>query len=106
MLTEDEVGQIADQLRKTVTPKWLRKMFKEGRSPKGNEAKRSFVQREFEPLFETILEKRPRIELPSPDIVANEVLKLVDTIDIQNVEQGPAADAAPVAVLSEAEKQR
>jgi len=95
MLTEDEVGQIADQMRKTVTPKWLRKMFKEGRSSKGNEAKRSFVQREFEPLFETILEKRPRIELPSPDILANEVLKLVDTIDIQNVEQGGANNVAP-----------
>jgi len=97
LLTEDEVKQISDHMKKTVTLKWLRKMFKEGRSSKGNESKRSFVQRAFEPFFETILEKRPRIELPSPDILADEVLKLVDAIEVQNVEPTAPPHRGPVA---------
>ena len=88
MLTEAEVECIASEVGKTVKPKWLRRMFKETRKATDDVMLRRFVRTEFEPQFETIIRKRPRITLPSTEELEVEVLCLVDTIVEENDEQG------------------
>ena len=80
MLTEDEVEDIASTVKSTVNPKWLRRMFKETKGETNKDRSRKFVRTEFEPQFEAIIKKRPRIELPSEDQLEEEVLRLVETV--------------------------
>ena len=77
MLTEDEVEDIASTVKSTVNPKWLRRMFKETKGATNKDRSRKFVRTEFEPQFEAIIKKRPRIELPSSDQIEEEVLSYV-----------------------------
>ncbi len=80
MLTEDEVEDIASKVNSTVNPKWLRRMFKETKGETNKDCSRKFVRTEFEPQFEAIINKRPRIELPSVDQLEEEVLRVVETV--------------------------
>ena len=80
MLTEDEVEDIASTVKSTVNPKWLRRMFKETKGATNRDRSRKFVRTEFEPQFEAIIKKRPRIELPSADQLEEEVLRVVETV--------------------------
>ncbi len=80
MLTEDEVEDIASTVKSTVNPKWLRRMFKETKGATNKYRSRKFVRTEFEPQFEAIIKKRPRIELPSADELEEEVLRVVETV--------------------------
>ncbi len=60
MLTESEVEQIAAEVGKTATPKWLQSMYKE--TDKSAKDRRRFVRTEFEPKFAAIIQNRPKIE--------------------------------------------
>ena len=77
MLTEDEVEDIASTVKSTVNPKWLRRMFKETKGATNKDRSRKFVRTEFEPHFEAIIKKRPKIVLPSSDQIEEEVLNFV-----------------------------
>ena len=59
MLSEQEVKQIIDVVRKKVDEEWLRGMYREtgGREEPGHR----FVRREFEQEFEEIAKRRPRV---------------------------------------------
>ena len=80
ILTEDEVEDIASKVKSTVNPKWLRRMFKETKGATNKYRSRKFVRTEFEPQFEAIIKKRPRIVLPSADQLEEEVLRFVETV--------------------------
>lgn len=102
MLTEDEVEHIASTVRKTVNRKWLRRMFKETRGA-SDEALREFVRLEFEPKFETLIQKRPKIALPTDEQLEEETLRLVETLtaDTDQEERWP-----DVALVTHSEKRR
>ena len=79
MLTEDEVEHIASVVKRTVNQKWLRRMFKETRNA-SDEVLRKFVRLEFELQFETLIQKRPKITLPTEEQLEKESLRLVKTL--------------------------
>ena len=58
MLTEDEFEALLTKINEKVNPKWLRRMFKQ-KDPS------IFLRVEFEHLFKEIVQKRPKIALPS-----------------------------------------
>ena len=58
MLTEDEFETLLTKINERVNPKWLRRMFKQ-KDPS------IFLRVEFEHLFREIVQKRPKIALPS-----------------------------------------
>lgn len=58
MLTEDEFEALLTKINEEVNPKWLRRMFKQKDQP-------IFLRVEFEHLFREIVQKRPKIALPS-----------------------------------------
>ena len=79
MLTEDEIEHIASMVRKAVNQKWLRRMFKKTSSA-SDEVLRKFVRLEFELKFETLIQKRPKITLPTVEQLEEETLRLVETV--------------------------
>ena len=79
MLTKDEVAHIALVVKETVNQKWLRRMFKETRNA-SDEVLRKFVRRVFESQFETLVQKRPTVTLPTDEQLEEETLRLVETI--------------------------
>ena len=58
MLTEDELEHVITKIDQTINPKWLRRMFKQ-------KDQSIFLRVEFEYLFREIVQKRPKIALPS-----------------------------------------
>ena len=58
MLTEDEFESILTKINEKVNPKWLCRMFKQ-------KDQSTFLRVEFEHLFREIVQKRPKIALPS-----------------------------------------
>ena len=58
MLTEDEFEVILTKINEEANPRWLRRMFKQ-KYPS------VFLRVEFEHLFREIVQKRPKIALPS-----------------------------------------
>ena len=79
MLTEDEVEHIASVVMGTVNQKWLRRMFKDTRNA-SDEVLRKFVRLEFESQFETLVQKRPRVTLPTVEQLEEETRRLVKTL--------------------------
>ena len=94
MLTEDEVEHIASTVRRTVNQKWLRRMFKKTRNA-SDEALREFVRLEFEPKFETLIQKRPKIALPTNEQLEEETLRLVETLTADTDQEECWPDVAP-----------
>lgn len=82
MLSEDEVEDIASKVKSTVNPKWLRRMFKKTKGATNRCISCKFVRTEFEPHFEAIIKKRPKIVLPSEDQLEEEVLRLVRHLNL------------------------
>ena len=80
MVTEDEVEHIASEVKRTATPKWLRRMFKETGKASDDGNLRKFVRTEFEPKIEAIIRKRPRITLPSMGQLEEEASSLYETM--------------------------
>ena len=80
MLMEDEVEYIASEVKRRANPKWLRYMFKASNKATDDDSLRKLVRIEFEPQFEAIIRKRPRITLPPVDQFEEEALKLVETL--------------------------
>ncbi|MYC78677.1 hypothetical protein F4X10_23165 [Candidatus Poribacteria bacterium] len=58
MLTEDELEHVIAKIDQTINPKWLHRMFKQ-------KDQSTFLRVEFEHLFREIVQKRPKIALPS-----------------------------------------
>ena len=80
MLTEKEVPYIATEVKRTVNPAWLRRMFKEThRGPNRNRPRR-FVRQQFEPRFEELVRRRPKVVLPPLSQVEEETLKFVESV--------------------------
>ena len=82
MLTEDEVQRIASIVKETVNQDWLRAMFRETRNGSGKDL-RQFVRREFEPHFEALIQKRPKIVLPTPEQLEVETQRLVNALAME-----------------------
>ena len=76
MLTEDEFEHITSVVRRTVNQKWLRRIFKETRNA-SDDVLRKFVRLEFELQFETLIQRRPKITLPTDEQLEEETLELV-----------------------------
>ena len=79
MLTEDEVEHLASTVKSTVNQKWLRRMFKETKNASDKDL-RKFIRLEFEPDFETLILKRPKITLPTVEQIEEETLRLVEAV--------------------------
>lgn len=92
MLTEQEVAEVSETVKTTVTPKWLRKMYQSGKSKEPLEAQQDFVRREFEPKIQAISEKRPRVALPSADVLDAEMSVLIEQLDFIDVDSAINAD--------------
>jgi len=58
MLTEDEFEALLTKIEEEVNPKWLHRMFKQ-------KDQSTFLRVEFEHLFREIVQKRPKVSLPS-----------------------------------------
>ena len=54
-------------------------MFKETRSA-SDEVLRKFVRLEFESQFQTLIQQRPKITLPTIEQLEEETLRLVETV--------------------------
>lgn len=65
LLTEKEVEALGLRLGKVITPKWLRSVYKAGRTSAGGAA--NFMREELEPHFEKIAAHRAPVTLPPPD---------------------------------------
>lgn len=66
LLTEAEVDTLAVELRKALTPKWFRHLFK--RSSQGRDTARvlQLLREDLTPRFEKLVRSRPLIHLPEP----------------------------------------
>ena len=58
ILTEDEFEFILTKINEKVNPNWLRRLFKQKDQP-------TFLRVEFEHLFREVVQKRPKVMLPS-----------------------------------------
>lgn len=70
MLSEAETKELATELKTRVTPEFLREMYK-------SNSRRLFVYNSFESICEAIIQKRPKIVLPS----AQAVLAAIESIE-------------------------
>lgn len=71
MLSEPEVQDFATQLKDKVTPDFLRDMYK-------SKDRHSFVYNTFEPICGGIIEKRPKIKLPTVKQVRQAIDEITD----------------------------
>ena len=71
MLTKDEAEHIAAVVKRKVNQKWLRRMFKETRGA-SDDVLRKFIRLEFELQFETLIQRRPKITLPTDEQLEEE----------------------------------
>ena len=74
MLTEDELERVIVKINKTVNPKWLCRMFKQKHQT-------TFLRVEFEHFFRSIVQKRPKIILPSLE----QLEELTDGIRLERI---------------------
>ena len=81
MLTEVEVERIVLVVSRTVDQKWLRRMFKETRAA-SEENVREFVRLEFESQFESLIQQRPKITLPTAEQLEEETLRHIGTMTV------------------------
>ena len=88
MLTEVEVERIVSVVSRTLDQKWLRRMFKDTRSA-SDEVLRKFARREFELSFETLIQQRPKITLPTVEQLEKATLRLVSTVTA-DIDRGDA----------------
>lgn len=76
LITETEFECIASKIKDTVNPKWLRRMFKETR--KGSITYQQFIRDEFEPHFQAVIRRRPKVTPPSVEQIQPEITKIVE----------------------------
>ena len=78
MLSQREVERIAKTVTKTVDTKWLRGMYKKTRD--NDYSRRCFIRTEFEPEFGRVIQKRPKVALPSVDEFEEELATLAEKL--------------------------
>jgi len=85
LLSEKEVAIAQEKLGRIVNESWLRDMYKYGEY-----SRKSWAYNQLEPIFESIISKRPRIEMPTEeemDDVFSDIINIIndDMSDSQNV---------------------
>ncbi len=88
LLTESEVERIGEEAGKIVKPKWLRRLFKVSNKGRDDHALKRTIREEFEPCFEFVVRDRPKVLLPSTELVEAEVISLAEVIKTTEVEAG------------------
>jgi len=65
LLIESELQQFGQHARQTVTPRWLRRMFKASRQAKDEAQAAHYVRQTFEPITESLIKSRKPLTLPA-----------------------------------------
>tara|TARA_R110002072_G_scaffold48705_2_gene133078 strand:- start:1162 stop:2751 length:1590 start_codon:yes stop_codon:yes gene_type:complete len=65
MLSEPEIETLAKRVAATVTPDWLRQVYKEVNGLSDDETTRRCLRNALRPEFETLAKARPRVTLPT-----------------------------------------
>ena len=78
MLSQREVERLAKTVTKTVDTKWLRGMYK--KTHDNDFSRRRFIRDEFEPEFGRIIQKRPKVALPTVDEFQEELSILANKL--------------------------
>ncbi len=80
MLSEEEINKrVVPTVKDTVDQRWLRNMYKETRNG-ASSTRRRFVRREFEPEFQAIARRRPRVVMPSAEKLDRGIANLADEL--------------------------
>ena len=95
ILTEGEVEQIVGVVRKAVDGKWLRRTYQKTRD--SDFSRRRFIRAEFEPEFGRIIQKRPKVALPSVDEFEEELSILAEKLGdaVEDVPKGEYLQPVP-----------
>jgi len=65
MLSECEIDTLSQRISVTVTPAWLRHIFKRAKGMQDVSALRLCLREQLEPDFEVLADARPKVELPT-----------------------------------------
>lgn len=79
LLSEQEIAELVPTVKATVTPAWLRSMYQAGSATDSDGTRSQFAYDAFDPTCQTIIAKRQKIDLPTPEEVQDQIEKLAET---------------------------
>ena len=93
LLLETEIPSLVEHIKATVTATWLRQMYQAGSAAGNQDQSYGFAYNAFKGHCRELLEKRPKILLPSPQVVARQIDALVEELSTNSISDD-ATDAA------------
>ncbi len=82
LLSENEIQTLSVSVKKDVSPKWLRQMYRAGIDRRSDEDRRSFAYKHFDKICLKIVKKRPKFLLPTAEEVRSHIDLLVHAVQI------------------------
>ena len=76
LLSENEVATAQEKLGNIVNESWLRDMYQAGEY-----RKKAWAYAQLEPIFESIISKRPRITMPTEEEMGDVIADIINIID-------------------------
>jgi hypothetical protein len=80
LLSEAEIEEFGQTIKATVNPKWLRSMYQAEAGADSDAARQQFTYDAFDQTCQDIVAKRQKIELPAPEQVQAQIVKIADTV--------------------------
>jgi hypothetical protein len=80
LLSEAEIEELGQTIKTTVTPKWLRSMYQAGADANTDDTSREFAYNAFDTTCQTIVAKREKVLLPSPEQVQEQISKIAEAV--------------------------
>ena len=80
LLSEAEIEEFGQTIKATVNPKWLRSMYQSGTETDSDTARQQFAYDAFDATCQGIVAKRQKIELPAPEQVQAQIVRIADTV--------------------------
>lgn len=80
LLSESEIEELGQTIKTTVNPKWLRSMYQVGSDTDSDTPRSAFAYDAFDPTCQTIAAKRQKVELPAPELVQVQIVRIAETV--------------------------
>lgn len=99
LLSEDEVKKVSSKLNSVINESWLRDMYKQAEYYRNR-----WAYSQLEPLFESIIRERPKINIPDNDKFDKVIVELSEAInEYENKEKN---DNSYILILEELSKNK
>lgn len=76
LLTKSEVKKLVKEIRKIITSKWLKDMFKANASSNSSSGSKKFAKQAIETICKKIVSKREKVKIPKNKLVKNVINKM------------------------------